>query len=333
MFASLPDGFQARPPRDDDAQAIADLINATAAAFGDVPDTDAESVREDWTHAGFTRDTDAQLVTDHAGRVVGYEWLHRTNDPTHVELDGYVHPDHMDRGIGTWLIGWAEARAGEVTADLAPETPVTLRLGTIASDEGSAQLFTEAGYGMVRHFWRMEIQLDEPPPAPELPAGIAIRAFVPGQDDRATYQAVEESFSDHWGHSPEPYEQWAARTTAEDWFDPALCFLALEGDQVAGVTLGRPRGESGWVRTVGVRRPWRRRGLAMALLLTAFRAFYDRGIRVVGLGVDAQSLTGATRVYERAGMFIRVRYDVYEKAVSRADLTAGRESAITHAER
>jgi mycothiol synthase len=97
-------------------------------------------------------------------------------------------------------------------------------------------------------------------------------------------------------------------------FDPSLWFLAFDGDQLAGVVIGFVRGaETGWVRGLGVRRPWRGRGLGLALLQQAFAAFYGRGLRTVGLGVDAQSPTGATRLYERAGMHVTERYDTMEK--------------------
>lgn len=333
MPAHLPTGFHARAARDEDAQPIADLLNAYCVAFGDVPDSDAQSVREDWDLPRFNRDTDTMLVLDDAERIVGYEWVARPEASIHVDLDGYVHPHVQGRGIGTFLLHWGEARAHELIADLAPETPATLRLGSIAGDEGSVQFFASEGFAVIRHFWRMEIQMDEPPPAPVVPAGIAIRTLVPGADDHAAYQAVEESFADHWGHEPESFERWQERVVRSEGFTPSLSFLALEGDQVAGVTLGRTRGESGWVRTVGVRRPWRRRGLAMALLLSAFQAYYQRGIRVVGLGVDAESLTGATRLYERAGMSIRTRYDLYEKMARRADLAEGREAAVAQSDR
>jgi mycothiol synthase len=295
-------------------------MNAFSSAFGDVADADAENVRQDWEFPRFDPATDSVLVTDDAGRIVGYAWVWQTSDPALMEVDGFVHPAMNGRGIGTYLVRWAEARTGELTADMAPEAVVTLRRGHMANDASAARLVASEGYQIARHFWRMEIEMDEAPPAPQIPEGVQIRTFVLGQDDYATYEAVEESFADHWGHTPEPYEEWAESRIHDEWFDPSLCFLAVDGDQVAGITIGRPRGENGWVRTVGVKRPWRRRGLARALLLTAFHAFYARGIHVVGLGVDAQSPTGATRVYERAGMMVRTRYDLYEKAVPRAEL-------------
>jgi mycothiol synthase len=318
MFADLPQAFQARPPHDEDAQGIADLINAFAVTFGDEPDADEASVHEDWAYPGFTRGLDDVLVTDGGGRIVGYGRAWQSNEPGLIEVDGYVHPELNGRGIGTYLVRWAEARAGEMAASRGPDAKLTLHRGHMANDAAAAALMTCEGYHTVRHFWRMQITMDEPPPAPDALDGVEIRTFVRGQDDYATYEAVEDSFADHWGHTPRPFEQWRTRID-NDAFDPSLWFLAVDGDQVAGVTLGRMRGQNGWVQTVGVRRPWRRRGVARALLLSAFRAFYDRGICVVGLGVDAQSLTGATRVYERAGMSVRVRYDLYEKTLQREE--------------
>ncbi len=101
-------------------------------------------------------------------------------------------------------------------------------------------------------------------------------------------------------------------------FDPTLLFLAMDGDpRIAGINLCRPHSfddpEMGWVGTLGVRRQWRKRGIGLALLRHSFNEFYRRGKRKVGLGVDAQNLTGALRLYENAGMHVHQAYDHYEK--------------------
>jgi ribosomal protein S18 acetylase RimI-like enzyme len=72
----------------------------------------------------------------------------------------------------------------------------------------------------------------------------------------------------------------------------------------------------GWVGILGVRRQWRRRGLGRALLLKALQEFRSRGFREVGLGVDAASLTGATRLYESVGMRVTAQFDIYEKQLT-----------------
>jgi GNAT superfamily N-acetyltransferase len=123
-------------------------------------------------------------------------------------------------------------------------------------------------------------------------------------------RTVNEAFRDHWGYVEIPFEEELARfmnymNNSED-FDPSLTFLAWEGDQVVGTSLCVDHisddPELGWVGSLGVLRPWRRRGLGLALLQHSFVELYKRGLRRVGLGVDAGSLTGALRLYENAGM-------------------------------
>jgi ribosomal protein S18 acetylase RimI-like enzyme len=99
--------------------------------------------------------------------------------------------------------------------------------------------------------------------------------------------------------------------------DPSLWFLALDGDEIVGMSLCRPKmaedpGMS-YIDTLGVRRPWRRRGVALALLHHSFGELYRRGKRKVSLDVDTQSLTGATRLYEKAGMHVQRQAVTYEK--------------------
>jgi mycothiol synthase len=111
-------------------------------------------------------------------------------------------------------------------------------------------------------------------------------------------------------------------------FDPSLWFLAMDGDEIAGAALCHLRPDnSAWVNTVAVRRPWRKRGLATALLQEAFGTFYQRKLHTAALGVDAESLTGATRVYERAGMHVTLRVATYQKILRPGvDLIFRRES-------
>jgi len=91
----------------------------------------------------------------------------------------------------------------------------------------------------------------------------------------------------------------------------------VEGDQIAGMSLCSPKmtedPDMGWVNVLGVRRPWRRRGLALALLHHTFGEFYRRGKARVGLGVDASSLTGALDLYKKAGMHPVRQYANFEK--------------------
>jgi mycothiol synthase len=143
-------------------------------------------------------------------------------------------------------------------------------------------------------------------------------------------RAVREAFKDHWGYLDTPFEEererWLHHMDTDAEFDPSLWFLAMDGEEIAGISLCKWKAfddpDMGWVNILGVRRPWRRRGVALALLRHSFREFYARGRCKIGLGVDAQSLTGATRVYEKAGMRSDPRRELllYEK-----ELQSGRE--------
>jgi ribosomal protein S18 acetylase RimI-like enzyme len=129
----------------------------------------------------------------------------------------------------------------------------------------------------------------------------------------------------------EPFEEGLAHfkhmMTGYEGFDPSLFFLAMDGDEIAGISLCPPSaigdGTMGWVGTLGVRRPWRKRGLGLALLRHSFGEFYRRGMHKVGLGVDAENLTGALRLYENAGMHIESAFDLFEK-----ELRPGREISV-----
>ena len=301
-----------RPPRLDDLHAVVALVNACSVAEGGTPDETPEILRADWETIGFDLATDAWVAVTPEGRLVGYEQV-EIGDGGPCELDGYVHPAFVGRGIGTDLLRLAEARA---LAAIGSE-PVGMRGTIAAANDAARQLFAAEGFRVLRHFWRMEIAFAAPPEPPSWPDGIVARTFVPGHDERLAYETIEEAFADHWGHTPLPYEEWVRGRTQRDDFDPALWFLAHDGREVVGAALCYPRGDRfGWVRGLGVRRPWRGRGLGMALLRHAFGAFYARGYRGAGLGVDAESLTGATRLYERAGMRVTEQYETHEKILN-----------------
>jgi mycothiol synthase len=141
-----------------------------------------------------------------------------------------------------------------------------------------------------------------------------VRAMQIDRHERVVHAVIEEAFADHWGYVPRSFEDWEQSVLHSDGFDPTLTFMAFDGNEVAGVAVSRHR-DIAWVGSLAVRRAWRQRGLGLALLLQAFNEFYQRGDRAVGLGVDAQSLTGATRLYEKAGMHVARQYDTYEKVL------------------
>jgi mycothiol synthase len=312
-------GFTLRPPTEGNAEDVARLVVAyDTAAFGSA-DFSVEDLHIDWRQPGFVLETDAVVVPTSTGQIVGYAAVHDHGQHARLFGDGYVHPDYRDRGIGTALARWSERRARELVGAAPQGTQVTLDQGTAGTDAAAASLLSREGYTRVRSFWHMSIQMEGPPSVPTWPKGIIVRPFVPGEDEYAAYTTATEAFQDHWDHVAIPFEGWRASRIDREGFDPSLVFLARENDTVAGAIRCRMRGEGpsekGWVDNLSVRRPWRGRGLGTALLVHAFGTFYGRGTRTVGLGVDAESLTGATRLYERTGMHIERHFDTYRKTL------------------
>ena len=190
---------------------------------------------------------------------------------------------------------------------------ITLEGWINGASEADAAWAKALGYEWARRFLRMRIDMNEPPPAPAWPAGVRVRTFRLGEDDRVMYEAQEEAFSDHWGHVTASFDDWMRRTRRHD-FDAGLWLLALDGDRVVATSTNSIIPENlGWVSGLGVVPSHRRRGIARAILLQALGDFWRRGLRSVALGVDADSLTGATRLYESVGMRVVESHDQVRK--------------------
>jgi mycothiol synthase len=310
---TLPHNFLVRVPTMDDLQAVYDLSLACDMADNGMLDFTLEDLRISWSEPDFNLAIDAWVITTQDDKIVAYA---ETGQREHAKIFAWVrvHPEYRGQGLEQYLIHLTEARAQQHIAQASEHARVTIRNGSSHNNQAFAGILEQEGYSYIRSFWRMEIDMEVAPPAPEIPAGIIIRTMHPGEE-RAAYEMDEEAFQDHWGHMPTPFEDWEHWMVKRSTFDPSLWFLAFEGDKLAGGAFCFDDKElgGGWVGTLAVRRPWRRKGLGLALLHQAFGEFYRRGLRKVGLGVDSQNLTGATRLYERAGMHVALQFDSYEK--------------------
>jgi mycothiol synthase len=189
--------------------------------------------------------------------------------------------------------------------------------GALAGEPRVAELLAAHGYFEARRFAQMSIEFEEPPAPPAPLPGIEIRQLVEGEE-RVVYDCLLEAFADHWGGTWPTEEVWLQRHVAASAnFAPELWQLAWHGADVAGVLIADPDADGdpslGHVSNIGVRRAFRRRGIGEALLRTSFVQFHERGARGVVLEVDTESLTGATRLYERMGMTAQPRFSQWEK--------------------
>jgi mycothiol synthase len=312
---TLSAGLTLRPLRWTDVDAVAKLIYDVCEADGDVTvATTAEELESAWKSEGFDVEHDAFVMETQDGRIVGYEEFSHPADVYHdLDADGYVHPQFKGLGIGMAMLHAVEARAREEIKLAAPDLRVFIRNTIDNKDKAGHDLFKSEGYFPIRYHWRMEIQLQEAPAPVTFPNGIELRPFIKDKHAFAVWQADNEAFRDHWGSHDSIYEDWSRRRLERSEFDPSLWMIAWDGDQIAGFSLNRFRMGIGWIGTLGVRRPWRKMGLGLALLQHSFGEFHKRGMTTIGLGVDASNPTGATRLYQRAGMYVASEFATYEK--------------------
>jgi mycothiol synthase len=329
---TLPQGFILRPGDMDDIPAVVELLNDFSEHYLGVRDFTVAEIRTEWISPGFDPQEDNRLVFSSGGRLVGYvEVWTRVNPPVHPWIWARVHPEFVQLGIGEYLIAWAEDRAVREIKRVPKGLRVSLRSGTFNVVDDSKQILENCGYELIRHSFRMQIEMNGRPPEPIWPEGISLRIPNPVQEIEAIYRVDDEAFQDHFGHIEEPFEDGLAHfrhfTLNDEGYDPALWFLAMDGDEIAGVCICRKWSyedrETGFVASLGVRKPWRKRGIGLALLQHSFRVFYDRGQYKVALGVDAENLTGALRLYEKAGMRVHRQFDLYEK-----ELRSGKEISV-----
>jgi mycothiol synthase len=296
-----------RTMRSEDFDAVCDLYASVEQAAYGWAETTAEELRTWLTAPTINVETDVRLAFE-GEELVGYVDVDRVEaEPPRWWSDVRVRPGRDAGALVPDLLAWATERASEggIQRVWAPSTLGDMRAA-----------FERLGFERVRASYRMEIDLasELPPVSAE---GVDIRPAREGEE-RVAYAIHQQSFQDSWEHIEEPYDEWKHYLVEQESFDRGLWFVAWDGDRAAGVALCRVRDGIGWIGILGVLREWRRRGIGRALLLHAFHEFKRRGLPRAGLGVDAESLTGANRLYESAGMHVVRQLDFFEKQLAPA---------------
>ncbi len=312
MTSGLPHGYSTRGGRyPDDVDDVASLYAASDLVDVGFEDVSRPMIDDHWRSERFAPAGDAMLVVAPDGSLAASGecgWSPGVPVDTFIR----VHPVHRARGLGAWLIAWAEARAAvHVDAGAGP----AVWNSVAATDASAIELLVSRGYRPVRTFWHMERSLDDVDPDPPVPRGIAIRRVeVPGELP-ALHACMIEAFAEHFGAAETPFEEWRARWMDLPGVDPGLFLLAWSDRELTGAAMSTPAYQVGWIADVGVRAPWRGRGIGEALLRSTFAALAARGFTQARLNVDAGNETGATRLYERSGMHVRREWLVHEKAL------------------
>jgi mycothiol synthase len=286
--------FTIRAAQLDDLDAVTELFNEHSRRLHGVDDATAAEVLQYWESPDVDLDHDVLIAEGSDGSIVGYGDVGESGDTIWLDVRA-MRPEPLSA-----LVEALERVAHE-------KKPGSRLLGYVTEGDMSLRRsFEEAGYEVVRHSYRMEIDVRDLPADPGPPQGVLIRPMREGEEEQF-YEVHEQSFEDAWLHTREPFEQWQHWFLKDPSFDPSLWFAAESDGEIVGVAICKVRETEqglGWVRILGVVRSHRRRGIGEALLRRVFAEFAGRGYERVGLGVDAESPTGAVALYERAGMHV-----------------------------
>ena len=302
-----------RPASEGDQAAISLLLQtAELAEYGRVTADWDEIVGFIWRAPTFSPADDARMVVLD-GTPVGFVGVFPPDDgpsagaPAEpygamVGLEAQVR--EASEALEASLIDWATDRARARRA-------VGVRHYVPREDARRQALLRERGFERVRSMWTMHRDLPDPEPAPP-PAGIAVVTLEEHPDHTALHAADQEAFGEHFGFVAETFQEWRARRIDVDRHDPTQWFLALDGDQVVGFLFQVTGGVVPQIAELGVRPPWRGRGIGTVLLRHSFADIARRGGSEVTLWVDSENATGAVGVYERVGMCAIVVTDVFQ---------------------
>ena len=302
LLADLPDGLDVRAATSDDADDFVALVQrCDLAAVGEL-DSGSDEI------AGMLEspdmDRDASVAVRDGDELVMLVWIERDGTQRETWVDVYVDPPRSrELAPAGFAHGLRVARSHRDAAG----TEWTARTGCFATDEALISAVEGAGFVRERRFWRMRIDLTSAP-LPEqapLPAGVVVRTVDDEAGRGAVHAVAQESFRDHWNHGERDFDSWMQVLESLGSDDPGgWWLLEVDGVPAAVCLLDESRAElgDGFVRTLGVLREYRGRGLAQALLERSFRYYRDRGRAGVQLSVDSDSPTGANHLYEKVGM-------------------------------
>ena len=296
-----------------DYPAMVDIANAANAADHIDELYTVERLAYDYAHLSNCDLTTDMLMAEVDGRLVGFGcvlWWVNDADERLYGITGQIHPQWRGQGIGRALLHWQEERIAAIAATHPAGEPRFIQAYSMENAQSRLALLKHSGYHVIRYGYMMvRPTLDDVPDEWPLPAGLEVRPVQP-EHMRPIWEASEEAFQDHWGHRPRSEEDFQAFVNWPE-AQPHLWQVAWDTrtNEVAGMVLNsiyerenaRLGVRRGWTDPICVRRPWRRQGLARALIMRSLKLLRDLGMTEAALGVDAENPNKALHLYESSG--------------------------------
>jgi len=275
----------------DQAARVSALVESATETDGVAPLNEAVLLALRYGGPGAVRHVVAS-ATD--GEWLAYGHLDLTDRIQGASAEVVVHPDWRRRGVGTAL----------VLRMLDEAAPMTLRLWAHGHHPAAERMAATLGFTRVRDLWQMRRSLHAEMPRVEVPEGVELRAFRPGEDDPAWLRVNARAFADHPEQGSMTAEDLTMRMT-EPWFDAAGFIVAEREGELVGfhwtkVHSGGEHDPIGEVYVVGVDPSVQGLGLGKVLTLAGLWHLRDRGLDQVMLYVESDN-TPAIAVYERLG--------------------------------
>jgi mycothiol synthase len=246
MRDTLPAGFTIKRPTLDDIPVIYGIFAARAESEGQTMDISEADMRNFWQMPGFDPALDAWLVLAPDGSAAAVANID-THDPARMFVRSGVHPNYNNQGLFANLLELAQERTATRISAAPPDARVTLNAFCQESNSETRQELERTGFVHVRSNWIMLIEMEEEPPTPVWPEGIALRPFTMDML-RAVFEASDEAFQDHWGHVPQEFERWQTWSVKRAGFDAALWFIAYAGEEILALhCAASATGKPGWV--------------------------------------------------------------------------------------
>ena len=306
---------------------MAAVIAACKEADGVERSTNVDDVARNYRHLENCDPQTDMLFAEMDGQMIAYGrvwWDDLLEGIRLYHPFGFLHPDWRHKGIGTAMWEAGERRVREIAAGHPKEMPKFIQVEPLESEKDLVSLLEGRSYQPARYEIHMVRDLSEPFPEAPMPSGLEVRPVKPDQL-RHIFEASNEAFRDHWGTRDESEEEYKSQLESPE-FRPELWKVAWDGDQMASVIHNfvdekenlEYRRKRGYTEGICTRRPWRKLGLARALLVQSMQMFKEMGMTETALGADSQNISGAVRLYESVG-YCKVKMQiVYRKALVQA---------------